>query len=105
MPSNSLRPSRGSAPPAVPESIADKVAAIDKTFALYAGPVAEYLVPEAYRLWVDGHQPRLANLGRYAQGLAVQLPLTPDRDQFIRETTEIIVTGSLHERHAYALEP
>lgn len=104
MPRSNHRAASGLRKPAVPESIAGKVAAIDKTFALYAGPVADYLVPEAYRLWVDDHQPRLANLGRYAQRLAVQLPLEPDRDRFIRETTEIIVTGVPHERHSYAVE-
>ena len=88
----------------VPEAIADKVGYIEQTFTLYAGPVARVLIPETYRRWTGRHKPRLANLVFYAQRLSDLLPSELDQAIFLRETTDVILTGSMHSRHEYALE-
>lgn len=86
----------------LPELISNKLISIEKTFVLYAGPAALQIIPETYAQWVGRHQPRLATLCRYAQSLAVVLPLDDDREAFIRETTDVILTGVVPEQHAYA---
>lgn len=88
----------------VPHAIADKIGFIEQTFALYAGPVAKVLVPDTYQRWSIRHKARLANLVFYAQQLADTLPLERDREVFLRETTDVILTGAMHSQHEYAFE-
>ena len=82
----------GAAHRSVPSNIADALLAIEHIYTLYAGPIAEHLVPEVYLAWVSNNQPRLATLLRYARQLAATLPDHDDRERFIRSASETILT-------------
>ncbi len=74
---------------------------INHTFSLYAGPIANELMPAAYSEWLDRGHLRVSSLRKYVHYLADYLPSAEEKQDFINEATMCIVTRALDGKHAY----
>ena len=80
----------------VSHDIANIVESIEHTYALYAGPIAQYVVPVAYQHWSTAHQPRLATLIKYVNRLAETLPHPADNEGFTVAASSTILAQGNH---------
>ena len=77
----------------------DTIKAIEHTYALYAGPIAQYVIPETYQDWSSKYQPRLATLIKYVNHLAATLPRQADTENFTIAASGNILSRRTHLAH------
>lgn len=68
---------------------------IEHTYALYAGPIAKHVIPEAYQHWSSTCEPRLATVIKYVNRLAATLPDKIDNERFA-----VDASGNILARHS-----
>lgn len=72
--------------------ISDLLEEIERTYTLYAGPIAKHVIPEAYEYWSSSYEPRLATVIKYVNRLAATLPDKVDSERFAIDAASNILT-------------